>query len=337
MDTKELLKKYWFVGLIAIVLIAFIGFYSYEAYKNRDVVVKNKQVDGKYVAYTVDGEPVYADDLYNSLYTSSGLSQAVVAYERAIFDAGYETTNEMRETASNSASSILSYYSQDYLDNAMKQMGYVNGVDDLVDYYIDSQKQEMLIKEYALAHQDEYFKDLKENNSRLIYHILVKTEVKPILDENENIIGYEADATDEQKEKLNTILEELAKEDASFEYVAYQYSEDTGSATNGGYIGLISEANKDRYDQFFAETALSLKDGETSEPIVSQFGYHIIKNVGSDIDTLLNDFYYINDLANSDPTLTIKAIVDKANQLGFEIKDENLKAQIDAQLESAGQ
>ena len=32
------------------------------------------------------------------------------------------------------------------------------------------------------------------------------------------------------------------------------------------------------------------------------------------------------------PTLAVKAIVEKGNELGFEIVDEELKAQIDAQI-----
>ena len=85
MDKKELLKKYWFIGVIAIALLVFVGIYAADAYKNREIVVNNKQTDGKYVAYTLDGEPVFADDLYSSLYDAGGLSQAVIAYERAVF------------------------------------------------------------------------------------------------------------------------------------------------------------------------------------------------------------------------------------------------------------
>ena len=81
MDKKELLKKYWFIGVVAIALLVFVGIYAADAYKNRDIVVNNKQIDGKYVAYELDGQPVYADDLYESLYEAGGLSQAVVAFE----------------------------------------------------------------------------------------------------------------------------------------------------------------------------------------------------------------------------------------------------------------
>ena len=50
-------------------------------------------------------------------------------------------------------------------------------------------------------------------------------------------------------------------------------------------------------------------------------------------EALLNDYYYIASLQSTYPTMAIKAIMEKGTELGFEIKDEDLKAQIEAQLE----
>ena len=332
MDKKELFKKYWFIGVVAIALLIFVGIYAADAYKNREIVVNNKQTDGKYVAYSLDGEDVYADDLYASLYESSGLSQAVVAFERAIFNEGYETTDEMKTNASNSAASILSRYSEDYVLESLKAMGYTNGIDDLSQYYIDAQKQEKLIKDYVSANTDTYLKDSIGTNGRLIYHILVMCDTTPVTDENNNVIGYEANPTDEQKEKLAQIQEALADENNTFEYVAYMYSDDS-SKSNGGYIGVINEENKGNYDMVFANTSLQLNEGEVSEPIVSQFGYHIIKNVATTNEAFLNDYYFLSSLESTYPNMAIKAIMEKGKELGFEIKNEDLKAQIEAQLE----
>jgi len=333
MDYKELIKKYWFLGIIGLALLVFIGMYSIQTYNNREIKVSNKQQDGKYVAYTIDSNPVFADDLYDELYENNGLSQSVIAFERAIFKQAYETTEEMRNQASIQASNVLSTYSQSYVEEAIRSMGYVNGVDDLIDYYVDSQKQELLLKEYVTAHQDEYLTDEVGTNGRLIYHILVKCETTPVTDDQGNVTSYEANPTEEQSEKLNTILEELAKEDAVFEYVAYQYSEDT-SANQGGYIGMINEENKTMYDQMFADASMALNEGEVSDVVVSQFGYHIIKNAASTPEKILEDYYFISQLETNHPTLAIKAITDKADELGFEVVSETLKQEIQAQLES---
>ena len=212
-------------------------------------------------------------------------------------------------------------------------MGYVNGIDDLTQYYIDSEKQELLLKDCILNHQEEYLKNSVGTNGRLIYHILVKCDVEPIYDEENNIIGYTAVPTDDQTDKLNTILSELAAGENSFEYVAYTYSED-GSSSSGGYIGAINEENRGNYDQFFADAAMTLADGEVSDPVVSQFGYHIIKNMGSDPEEMLKDYNFVNDIQSNYSDLSIKAIMEKAAELGFEIKDEELKSLIDQELGS---
>ena len=324
MNAKELLKKYWFVALIALALTAFVVMYSVDAYKNRDITVKNKQIDGKYVAYTIDDEPVYADDLYNSLYAfqNNGASQVMVNYERQVFNTAYETTDEMKNRAAISVANIINSYSKDYLDKYLRYVGYSQGFEEMDKYYIDSMKQELLIKEYALAHKDEVLGDLG-TNPRLIYHILVKCETSEVTDEQGNVIAYEANPTDEQKAKLDEILEALKAEDSSFEYTAYTYSED-GSKDKGGYIGLINEENSTMYDQMFAKAALALADGEVSEPIVSRYGYHIIKNAGTSPDKLLDDYYYLADMQSSNPTLALKATLEKGKELGFEIKSEEL-------------
>ncbi|MBQ2657424.1 MAG: peptidylprolyl isomerase [Erysipelotrichaceae bacterium] len=334
MDKKEFLKKYWFICLIAAALLVFIGIYAADSYKNREITVSNKQIDDKYVVYTVDGEPVYADDFYEKLYAAAGQTQAVVAYERAIFEAGIETTEEMKNNAAAYASTILQSYSQEYVLSSLKAMGYTNGLDDLTQYYIDAQKQDQMIRDYVTANADAYVVPALGTNGRIIYHILVQCETEPVYDEEGNIVEYKANPTEEQTAALNSILEYLSDENNTFEYAAYQFSEDTGSKDNGGYIGAINEENAAIYDEMFAKAALALNDDEVSDVVVSQFGYHIIKNVGSTVEKVLNDYYFLSDLENSYPNLAIKAILEKGAELGFEIKDKELLDSINSQLES---
>ncbi|MBO4918727.1 MAG: peptidylprolyl isomerase [Erysipelotrichaceae bacterium] len=334
MDKKELFKKYWFICLVAAALLIFIGIYAADSYKNREITVSNKQIDGKYVVYTVDGEPVYADDFYEKLYTAAGQTQAVVAYERAIFDAGIETTDEMKNNAAGYATSILSSYSQEYILSSLKAMGYTNGLDDLTQYYIDAQKQDQLIRDYVLANTDDYVIPVLGTNGRIIYHILIMCDTTPVYDDEGNIIEYTANPTEEQTAALNNVLEYLQDENNSFEYAAYQFSDDTGSKENGGYIGALNEENAENYDQMFAKAALVLNDDEISDIVVSQFGYHIIKNAGSSVEKAVQDYYFLSDLENNNPDLAIKAVMQKGEELGFEIKDERLLNSIMSQLES---
>ena len=62
----------------------------------------------------------------------------------------------------------------------------------------------------------------------------------------------------------------------SFEKMATIYSEDPGSASKGG---LYKNIAKGQMVKSFEATALNLQEGEISDPIESEFGYHIIQLV----------------------------------------------------------
>lgn len=333
MDYKELLKKYWFVGIIGIVLVVFVGVYAVDAFKSRELTVNAKDVDGKSAVYSVDGDYVFADDFYDSLYKQNGLNCELVAYQRAVLSKAYETSEDMKALATNYAAYIYQQYGQDTLDDELTSMGYTNGSDDLVDYYIDSQKRDLLVEDYCKANESTYVAPyIEENDPRIIYHILVKID-KNNITETEDADGntsYTANPSQEETNKLNTILEELKSR--PFQEVAKEYSDDT-SAETGGYIGLVTK-NTTSYVKEFQDASMALKSDEVSEPVLTEYGYHIIWNAGQSKETLYTDPSFFKEIENANPTLGIKAITDKANELGFEILDANFKSYISAQLES---
>lgn len=62
----------------------------------------------------------------------------------------------------------------------------------------------------------------------------------------------------------------------SFESQARIYSEDPGSAANGG---LYTKINRGKMVKPFEAAALNLQEGEISDPVESEFGYHLIQLV----------------------------------------------------------
>ncbi|RLD62162.1 MAG: peptidylprolyl isomerase [Bacteroidetes bacterium] len=81
----------------------------------------------------------------------------------------------------------------------------------------------------------------------------------------------------DEKERVNTKLTELRNrilKGESFATLAILYSEDPGSAKNGGELGLHGRG--EMFPEFEA-VAFSLKDGEVSEITETEAGYHIIQ------------------------------------------------------------
>jgi len=83
--------------------------------------------------------------------------------------------------------------------------------------------------------------------------------------------------TDNQAEELITDIRRRAVEGEDFADLARQYSEDIGSAQEGGSLGWTMKGQMvPEFDNMMDATAV----GEISEPFRSQFGYHIIKVEG---------------------------------------------------------
>ncbi len=84
------------------------------------------------------------------------------------------------------------------------------------------------------------------------HHILVKTEAE-----------------------AKKLIAELGSKKAKFEDLAKKYSQDPGSAKNGGALGW---SDRRAFVPEFSDALAGLKKGEfTKTPVKTQFGYHIIR------------------------------------------------------------
>ena len=122
------------------------------------------------------------------------------------------------------------------------------------------------------------------------------------------------------REKIKGIRERVM-EGESFETLAVLYSEDPGSAKEGGFIGTIGRG--DTYPEFEA-AAFNLKNGEISDVIKSEAGYHIIQMIqrkGDYVDVnhiLIRPKVNPYDLQDAFDYLDSIAGVIKSDTLSFE-------------------
>ena len=92
------------------------------------------------------------------------------------------------------------------------------------------------------------------------------------------LIAVKKDATDAEKaaakEKAEKLLETLRKNPQQFAELAKKNSDDPGSAERGGDLDFFS---KGMMVKPFEDAAFKLKQGELSDLVQSDYGYHIIK------------------------------------------------------------
>jgi foldase protein PrsA len=152
-----------------------------------------------------------------------------------------------------------------YTEDAVKKSGFTQGYTDpkLIAYatdiaIMDKVYAEMIkgvtvedkaIQDYYNANPLEF---TEKPNQIHLAHILVATE---------------ADAK-KVKDRLN--------KGEAFDKVAKEVSTDTASKDNGGDLGTVPYLNSG-LDVDFMTAATALKEGTISEPVKTQFGYHIIK------------------------------------------------------------
>jgi peptidyl-prolyl cis-trans isomerase D len=81
------------------------------------------------------------------------------------------------------------------------------------------------------------------------------------------------DTINKAREKANDIRQKLT-DGGDFAKLAEEFSDDPGSSQLGGDLGFFGRGN---LDPEYEKTMFALKEGEISEPVLSSFGFHIIK------------------------------------------------------------
>jgi parvulin-like peptidyl-prolyl isomerase len=99
-----------------------------------------------------------------------------------------------------------------------------------------------------------------------VYHILLATTNVPY--------GSTPHKDDDAIAQLKQIKADIVAGKITFQDAAKKYSEDHSNSAKGGDLGWISQT--DPYDPAFKTAAFGLKQGQISDPVKSQFGYHLI-------------------------------------------------------------
>jgi foldase protein PrsA len=125
--------------------------------------------------------------------------------------------------------------------------------------------------EEAQAYYDAHKADFVQQEAREVRHILI-APVQPPADGATTTILTQADwdAAEAEAEKVRSEIQN----GADFATEAAKYSDDTATKDSGGELGYVTRG---QMVPAFEEAVFSLKKGELSQPIKTQYGYHLIQ------------------------------------------------------------
>jgi peptidyl-prolyl cis-trans isomerase D len=137
---------------------------------------------------------------------------------------------------------------------------------------------DQVVLDYVELKKSAFFDQVKVDNDAL--QALYQKETANLAEQRRAahiLIEVNDKTTDAQaKAKIEEIQARLTKGE-DFAALAKEFSQDPGSAKNGGDLGFAGEGV---YDPAFEQSLYALKQDQVSAPVKTQFGWHLIKLLG---------------------------------------------------------
>lgn len=319
-------KKKLLIGLISLGVLATTGCGKIPKLEN-----------GEEVVASLDGKNFTANDLYNELKKQGGSSVLVNMIDTFITNQEITDSKEAEEYAA----SLIKQYKLSYKQNgadfeaALIGNGYANE-DEFKKVIATDYKKSEIAKKYIKADiTDDELKDYYDNHisdELSVKHILIAPEVSD-------------NATDEEKtnaenaalEKAKNLIEQL-NNGADFDTLAKENSSDDATKDNGG---VINNVVKEGYVTEFWNAAYALENGKyTTEPVKTQYGYHIIykvshtekKSLDEMKDTLYNKI--VSEKISNDSSLEQKTWVKIREKYNLAINDSTIDSTYKSSIKS---
>ena len=248
-----------------------------------------KLVDGKEVVVELDGKQFTAEEFYEELKDINGTGVLINLVNNYITE--QELTEEMEKEALEQAQAELESYKAYYGDewnNVLVSNDFKNEKD-FLNSLEDSYKQSLVLEKYLETDviKEEEIQEYYDND---IYGEVTVRHILIIPDVDDDMTSTEKeDAKAKALEEAKKIIEKLDRAEnveEKFIELAKEESDDT-TASEGG---LIENFTNENMDESFWEASLNLEDGKyTTEPVESQYGYHIIYKISQKEKPSLDD------------------------------------------------
>lgn len=241
-------------------------------------------------AFQQDGK--FSQKIYEEILIRNGLNVGRFEYEQRQFlaenqfknltvSSGFSTKSELEQLlALQDQERNISYLRVDqrpFLKTAtVSDEAVETFFNDNIDQYVEPEKvsiEYIELSQQALADKVEYTDEILQGfyeENKLQFTTPEKREAKHIL------ILVDAETDEAEQAALKTVAEVEAKiaEGVDFSELAKTYSKDPGSAESGGDLGVFEQG---MMVPEFDNAVFSMQVGEVSEPVRTEFGFHIIK------------------------------------------------------------
>jgi peptidyl-prolyl cis-trans isomerase D len=210
--------------------------------------------------------------LRNLVTSSASVSDADVRQEfekrntKVKFQYAYFSGAELRKQIHATDTELKAYYDQhkaQYNNSIPEKRKIAYALIDTSKLAADTQVSDQDLRSYYDQHRDEF----RVPESVTVSHILIKT---PPAGPDGKV---DQKAVDAAKAKAQDVLKQV-KAGGNFAELAKKYSEDPGSAKNGGSLGPIQRG---RTVPEFEKVAFSLPKGQVSDLVQTTYGFHIIR------------------------------------------------------------
>ncbi|MBM0868196.1 foldase protein PrsA [Staphylococcus auricularis] len=205
------------------------------------------------------------------------------------------------------------YGGKDQFESMLKQQNMTLGD------YKEQKKLQAYQKQLLEDKVDVSDKEIKDNTKKAS-HILIK--VKEDKDDKEGL------SKDKAKDKAKEIQKEVEKNPDKFSDIAKDESMDSSTKKNGGSLGYVM---KGQMVEDFEKALFKLKEGDISDVVKTDYGYHIIKaDKADDFDKEKSKLrtQLIQQKVQRDPELLTDAYKDLLKEYNVDYKDRDIKKAI---------
>ncbi|GGG82784.1 peptidylprolyl isomerase [Staphylococcus pragensis] len=206
------------------------------------------------------------------------------------------------------------YGGKDQFESMLKQQGMT-----LNDY--KEQKKLAAYQKQLLADKIKVSDKEIKDNTKKASHILIK--VKSSDSDKEGLSDKKA------KAKAEEIQKEVEKNPSKFGEIAKKESMDTSSAKKDGSLGYVV---KGQMVSSFEKALFKLKEGQVSDVVKTDYGYHIIKaDKEDDFDKEKSSLKtkIIEQKVQKDPKLLTNAYKDLLKEYNVDYKDRDIKKAVE--------